>query len=561
MCVVLFGGALWWYLAAGTQMDDFCYLHEFVGKKPMDESFTRCEGPLISTPGQVLSSIWRHNLYWGNARLGSAIIFAANLWPAWLTAIFNAVALSAMFMLMMPLSLGAGWRKRPLSCMLLTLMLWWVLPWHEMMLASTFCINYIWSSALNLWLLLLLTRGRGRMWAVCLLSLVASMMHEGMSSTMDVVLLIICLQRLFRRGWQGRLMIPCLIYAAGSLMIIFSPAVVVRSVGGSLLLHPVWIRMVLHLFVVKEWLFTLTLFCIPVARLYMRGRLFRAYVCMAWPYMLAALTSFWVILMLYPFALRSAWMGNLFTVMVLVRGVRRLHLPGGEVWKRVVAFALLCMMAVWMSAVGSLQNKLDDERKVVVRTYLKERYPLMYVDITYRIDLPWWTLHIPISVNDSQFYIGYHYFSTYMKKHMPGVKAEDMGMVILDPAMRGRPFHTFPIVPGRAELRMCGHVFLGTHELLYRKLNDISLFSFSEPENDGEAYGKRLPWYALRQRLLPSDRLVSHVYMFCHGMPVDARIRRTGFVPPAGCDSVYFYYSESLNLQRAILGLKITSID
>ncbi len=329
--VVLFGGALSWFLCSGPQNDDFVYLHEFVGDEPFSVTFNYSEGGAITTLPQLFSSIGKHYLYWTNGRLGSALIFAANLWPFWLTAAMSAGALVAMFMLVMRLGLGHGWSRRPLSCMLITLMLWWLLPWHEFMLAQAYAINYVWAGALYLWFLLLLLTGRGRLWCVCLLGFVASTMHEGLSMTLDVVLLCMCVRELVRHGWQNRLMLPSIVFALGSLTVLLSPSVGLRSTGMITYFQMYW-RGLVQLLMLMDWIFPFTCLIALVAYRRLPRRVFRRWWGLAWPVLVAAVVTLGGKFLVGGIQLRALWLSDILLLIVCAvigcRGAR-----DGNVWR------------------------------------------------------------------------------------------------------------------------------------------------------------------------------------------------------------------------------------
>lgn len=209
MYAVVWIGVALLLAAAGLYMDDYHYLHEFIGSHHYDVSFDFCEGAPITSVSQAVRSSWLHYFYWGNGRLGSAIMFFLNLLPRWLWPPLHATAFTCMLWLL--IRLIAGKSMRPLLWIGILASVWIVFPWHENMVASTYFINYVWTACLNLWLLYLLIPLSGRhirrpvgalrATALMLLALCAATMHEGLSVVTDMYLFLLWLRliRLWKR--------------------------------------------------------------------------------------------------------------------------------------------------------------------------------------------------------------------------------------------------------------------------------------------------------------------------------------------------------------------------
>lgn len=554
---VLFLGALLWYLAAGTQNDDFVYLHEFIGSVPNDESFSNCEGSLVTTFQQVADSVRRHYFYWGNARLGSAILFLANLWPLWLTSILNSVALSTMFLLTLRLGLGRSWQRRPLACMLVCAALWWFLPWHEMMLANAFCINYIWASALCLWFLLLLLTRRGSLWALCLLGLIAGGMHEGLSFTLCVVLFIWCVQRLVRYGWHTRFMLPCIFFAIGGVLVTFSPAIYVRSGGGEYIFHPVWLKGMIQAFLLRYTIFTLTLVSASVAFLLLPRRKFRRWWRFTWPILTGAFISCIFIFLMSDFMQRALWMGYLLCLISLTRLCRSWR-PKMSAWiSRSVASVLLAVMACWMVAVGIIQCRLAEEQKRVEELYACSDVNFVYFDATNRMQLPWWALCIPITVYESIFPQSYHLYSKY-KKSKGEYWHPDMRMVAVIPTRDSVvDLMRLPALPGTSQAYYCDYGLYWSR----KKFVGYQKISFGDPaHNEMSDKTRRFPWWRLRQSMMKEVYAERNLMLYHTDVPVTEELRRR-YSLPADIDTIYFYQPEFFTIPMSCYGLPVVAID
>lgn len=559
LALVLFAGAFAWYAFAGDQNDDYVYLHEFVNDKPFGatDDFDLCVGDPVTTPGQVVSSVWKHYIYWGNGRLGSAIMFATNLFPACLVDAVNALMLTAMFLLSMRLALGPEWRRRPLTCMLLCSLMWWVLPWHEFMLATSFAINYIWGAVFCLWFLLLLFTGRGKTWAVCLLAFIAGTMHEGTSVMIDVILLCYCLQRLVRWGWDGRFMIPCIVFAVSSLAVIFSPSVLTRSDGGGMFRFAIWLPALFNIFFIRQYFFTLMLIVTLGVCIFLPSDRFKTFWNMAWPvYVGTAVGIMFIDFMLPGNMERCMWLCNVLLIILAVRLLRHLHLPGGVVWRRVCAFTLLGCMGVWMGAVASVQWKLREETDHIASLYVAWKSPIVYAESTAREYLPWWTLGIPMTIHDSVLGLSFHLHSLYLSDNIRGDKINMQRkcsqIIVLDPADSLVRFDRLPLMAGNMKARRSGHTFyidsLHGWEALY-SLSD------SDPRE-----GVRIPWLKFRLWNKPSEGFVNKRHIYLKTVAVTPEMRRRGVVPP-GLDTVYFFSAEGFSYPRMLYGLHVERID
>lgn len=559
---VLFLGALFWYMAAGAQNDDFFYLHEFTGREPYSVEFNYCEGSEITTFRQVIDSIHLHYFYWGNARLGSALIFLANLWPRWFTEMLDAVALTAMFLLTLRLGLGRGWQRRPLACMLMCAAIWWFLPWHEFMLASTFALNYVGGAALSLWLLLLLLTGRGKTWAVSLLACVAGMMHEGLSLTMCVALFCWCVMKLLRRGWQGHFMWPSICYALGSLFVTLSPAVFLRSSDGNIF-HHIWLFGLVHALIIRWPMLTITALSAPLAAWLLPRRRFRLWWRFTWPVLVGTFVSAMVVFLVYDNMLRGAWLGILLCIVSMARLLRGVHLPRGKGWQiagKSLAASLLVLMAAWMGAVGVLQQRLTAEMRLVADRYVSSRSPLVYADTTDPEHLPWWALDIPITVHESILGLSYHTYATRLRSSLPDLPYDFRQVALLAERDSLTPLTQLPAIPGTAQL----HPTSGATMYSPLRLGQWSQMLMGDPRTpQGERATRgrvRFPWWRLRQSFQKEIRSDRHIVLYQKPILVTPEIRRRHSIPQ-GLDTIYLYELEWFTIPFASFGLPIERID
>lgn len=559
LALVLFTGAFAWYAFAGDQNDDYVYLHEFTNEKHFGlcDDFDLCMGDPVSTVSQVISSSWKHYIYWDNGRLGSVIMFATNLLPWWLTDGLNAFMLAAMFLLAMRLALGQHWGERPLMCMALCVLMWWVLPWHEFLLATSFAINYIWGAVLCMWLLLLLFTGKGKLWAVCILAFVAGTMHEGTSMMMDVMLCLYCLQLLRREGWVRRFMLPCIVFALASLLVIFSPSVWVRSGEGSMFHFTLWLPSLINLFLIRQYFFTLMLCVTAVAGIWMRRDRFLSFLRDVWPLYAATFVGLLLIDYVLPSHMeRSMWLCNVLLIIEAVKLAGRWHMPVSAALRRLMAFVLLTGMGVWMGAVACVQYGLRQEFDVISRLYVSSGCPMVYARSTVREHLPWWTLGIPMTVHDSILSLSFHLHSKYMSHDLSEEQKikqrKNSQLIILDPSDSLVRMDSLPLLPGNMRARRSGNTFYidSLHGMK-------ATYTLSKPDR---ADATRIPWLEFRLWNKPESGFSHNVHLYLKKVPVTEKMRRRGIVPP-GRDTLYFFEVENFSYPRMLYGMHVERID
>ena len=559
--VVLFCGSLSWWLICAPKADDQNYMHQFIGEVPYSDSFSMCEGELITTASQVWDSIQLHNRNWNNTRLGSALLYAFNLVPEWVLDLCEGVGFTAMFLLAIRLVLGRRWGRHPLACVCMAWLLWWSLPWHEFMLSSAFAINYVWGSALCLWFLLELSRGRLRLWSLCLLGLVASTMQEGIGFTMCFALLPMCLYKWVRRGWDTRYMVACLVFALGTCLVSFNPAVYSRSGNGSALFAYIDPGALPQFFIVKNWIVTLSVVVFAGGVCLMRGRARRSYLRFAFPYVLGAVAATILMLGTDPMVMRITWMADIMAVMVCMRQV--VYMPRARgIWRRLVsplAAVLLGLMAVWMIGRAVVQYRLEREIDKIMEIYLRDNEPVIFLDITAPYELPWWSLGLPLTWYDTYYSMSNHLYTTYVRDRMPADTDRRTRMiVVLSPLDSVQPLDSLPLLEGTAGVRQC----YGEAQWSRRFMpSSFASFYYGDPDYDSGARGERLPWYALRQSLAPRPMRtkVSHYRTRLPVIPTE-EMRRKGWVS-ADVDTIYFYMTDFFSIPRHLQGCPLIGED
>ena len=109
-----------------------------------------CMGIDTSFPANGLWECWKYHYEFDNIRLANVVFTFTLLIPKIFPSIMSGLLVGVMLWLSSRLS-GLSWRN-PLLLVVSALMLSFMLPWYEEMFTQCFALNYIWSSALSLWL-------------------------------------------------------------------------------------------------------------------------------------------------------------------------------------------------------------------------------------------------------------------------------------------------------------------------------------------------------------------------------------------------------------------------
>ncbi|MBP3299585.1 MAG: hypothetical protein J6L73_07920 [Muribaculaceae bacterium] len=481
MYAVVWIGVALLLAAAGLYMDDYHYLHEFIGSHHYDVSFDFCEGAPITSVSQAVRSSWLHYFYWGNGRLGSAIMFFLNLLPRWLWPPLHATAFTCMLWLL--IRLIAGESMRPLLWIGILASVWIVFPWHENMVASTYFINYVWTACLNLWLLYLLIPLSGRhirrpvgalrATALMLLALCAATMHEGLSVVTDMYLFLLWLRliRLWRRvsAFDRRtvrrnillLSAVFLVYAVGSLAVIFAPSVIGRGSSLISLVRFTYLPGLIYFILVQNWLLTSVLLLLILIRFTAGRRALRRVLKRDGALILSAIAG--ILLMFYVDSgcLRSCWMAAAFLLISFWRILSRYSLPFSMRCKNTLAWSGLACYMLWMAAVDCMQYTYGRNMRAMERLVAESGSNLIYCD-TYCYDSnPWWTLGVP----RMPFQALWNMYMHLLPRHPDGSPlycGTDKELIVLPASMRGVSFDSLPQVPGSAAVRGIFPNFIAT---------------------------------------------------------------------------------------------------
>lgn len=557
LLIIVWTAALFLYAGCGIFADDYLYQHEFIGTLTDGVSFSHCEGDMITTVGQVIDSCRLHYLNWGNGRLGSDILFALNLLPDWARPFINASFLTALLYFWLR-AISGDWSRRPLMALSVAVMLWMSLPWQEHMLASAYSINYLWSTCLNIWLLCLIERrlttiqrrpiGAAAFTGYLLLAVFASMMHEGLSIPMDVWLFLIWLHLLCRlrrtpsprmkcmRANVIKLSVVALVYALGSLFVIFAPSTVRRGSNIEGWVYFLNLHDLLYLFLVQLWPIPL----VAVTLLWQWLRHGKRRIRLVWrrsgliiiAAMAGALTMYYV----GSACLRSHCMTIVLMLIAEYRIIWPCHLPISKRIKKIGAWILLGVYAIWLFAIGMVQWHYGEEKRDIEKVMASAQSNIIFTDMSPYDANPWWTMNVPRMPYAALWFMSMHIMPTnvdfvaYIPESLKNINPED-----------------YPTVPGTAGLKGIYPTYFSN-----KKIPEVLVCTFDDK-------GAR-PWHTtVGHKLFPygvgvSERTIP--VFFGEVGTIGANVPNYKGNPT---DSLYFYGVSFL--PRSVYGLNVSRID
>lgn len=383
---------IWMLCCAGPSgvgwMDDMPYRHIALPGQENDFSFFCCEGPYIQGMEDALTAAWNHYLA-VNGRLANTLMFFYGLLPPVVGPLLQGVMYALMMAAILRLGLGRGWRRHYLAAAGLVALGWVVLPWGDMMGSADFLLNYVWSSALVLWSLVV-CRGfstrLGWLWMV----IPAALMHESISAAADAGLGLFILLNIREYRRRPKALVLPLAFMVASLGVLFAPGFLIRAgqIDGQMVDYGWFISYKLG---VREWpLWVLT----ALSVLYGVKRRTVRKLIPAWG-IIAGAFAISVYALAYE---RSLWIADCVGLAMLVWICSRIRV--GRILKGVLAVAVMLAVSVWMGAICVLQWGLSRERDVVMSALRESPYPVMCADITEYTQIPWWMLDIPASVGE-----------------------------------------------------------------------------------------------------------------------------------------------------------------
>lgn len=375
---------LWVWYASGWA-DDFPY--RCVPEGGYDDFFN-CRGSRVEGAGDLWRA-WRGHYLYVNGRLSNLIAFGVLMLPLWMSSAVQGAMYALFGAGMARLIYGRKWGEHPAGMAMLLVGIWIVLPWEDCHASQDFLINYLWSGALNVWVLAAaLESGATRRKSLWALAAVAAAMHEAVGASMDVMLAA----RLWslRGEWREErgTVTMALIYMACSVVPLCSPAletVMARQGQIEMSYDTAWYQLGVRLYAVWAAL------CLGAAALAWRrgaerGRIaiymagIAAGVAVGW-FSRAEIRAYWWPLTLSMACGVSAWR-------VLWR--RR----AGRGTQAVAAVVIGAGLTVWQTALWREQRVLSEERDAVMDA-MREGQRMIVMPVESYNEVPWWLMNIP----------------------------------------------------------------------------------------------------------------------------------------------------------------------
>lgn len=347
--------------------DDLSYTGVFSGAS--------AQLPWWSLP-RFAASHWLH----ANGRLANLIMPLCAFIPKWVVAPLFAAAMVWLFR-------GADRLANPARNPWLTPVVWLTLiaalPWWDSLCLFDCQLNYVWTSAMILTALRLITSPPSTGWrpASAALCFLAACMHE--SASLPLLCGLTAWLLLTRRRPESPLLFCA--FAAGTLLVTLSPGILLRAGGERIADDP------LPLLMLKSDLLPVVLWAAIAVCAFTPGGRRRIVRLMTTPdgaLAIAALISA-AIGLWSGIVGRSGWFAQLFALMVLLRHLLpHLKAPAARTAGLLSAAAVM----LYFSFLAAMQVKLGREHDLMVELYRRSTDGVVFMDYTRDSDLPYWVL-------------------------------------------------------------------------------------------------------------------------------------------------------------------------
>lgn len=383
--------AVWMWFADGWA-DDFPYRHVAYGY----DSFFNCRGEEIQSFPDILKGMRNHFLY-VNGRLANLIAIIVLQLPSWLTALIQGSMYGLTLAGVMRLVRGKSWKEYPLGLVFTIILVWILLPWEDCNASHDFLINYLWSGAVNLWVLIaLFSEDMRKKLGWIIMAAIAAPMHESMGVSMDIMICIWFISNRKQLCSNLRNLLLPSVYIVTSIIPFLSPAfsdVIEQAVSDGLYpdnmllyhigvrLYPVWIAALLMIAAMfigrdkKQMLFNLIL----------------------WSGIITG-----IIIAVYSHTEgRAYWWMLLLTIVTGLRACNYIFMrkPG----KKTVIISALILFAgvlIWQIDLASWQCILTRERDAVMKEMKQGKQLIIQPLHTYN-EVPWWLMNIAGNMAES----------------------------------------------------------------------------------------------------------------------------------------------------------------
>ena len=457
-------GFLAWNMELDYQCDDLWYKLYFAGNDkslgldPLADSILYSQ-PEITTWEQVFGSIYHHYLSWTNGRLANALMYVSIMFPK----VFSDVAHALMLLMMMwglaRLSSGRRWMEHPLRLGVITLFVWLGWPWADMKGSSDYFFNYVWSTALVLYFVILFQQlnresSLGRIVWTSVVGFIAAMMHEGISVPFMagiggyIVLGWFYGGRLaeVERPSRGHVISACCFLVGILCITVFCPALMDRLKWYQGDVSFYW-KSALVFYVCRFYFLTFGILLIPFVIKKMGLSLFCSRTVVNSLFLITCVGGF-VLAISESLYARSAWALYVVCTILLTKGIASLGLFKNRGNLSMVPATVCCLLTV-----GFFVDLLLTQAK---RTSLRQRLTneirrspmqgIYYVNLDNEISDPWWINHLAMRVpsldidSEEELLFRFNHAAYAMYGVLPAKYC-------------GLPIDSLPLMPGDSGLR------------------------------------------------------------------------------------------------------------
>ena len=342
-------------------------------------------------------SMYRHWI-WNNARMADMITpIGLYIMPLWLRALTYGIFTSAFFYIITKFSTKDTRQKCFYSIIIIALSTF-TFRWDAIWMEYCATYNYIWSSVLTLFALMLIKKHNPESdswywWLSIPFCFIATAMHEAAGLPIAVGMIVwLCLSGFFnKQKVVGKLMI--LAFICGGIFTITSPASYSR-VGSMLQPEPV----------IDMLLFSagyVVLFIIAIAALFIYNRsLLKSLAQSEWLIFVIAAICSTCFMLLSQYGGRTGWFAQVFALIALFQIISRLDLAISPKFKLSVGIILSICIIFHYSALVWWQIKVGTEAEKAIELYKNSSTGIIFMDYLNEPQLPWYLLNKTHGVPD-----------------------------------------------------------------------------------------------------------------------------------------------------------------
>ena len=338
-----------------------------------------CNGIDTSFPFSDLWGCWVNHYETDNIRLANIIFTFTLLLPKVIPSIISGLLVSVVLWLSAKLS-AINWRN-PLLMMLLALMLSFMLPWYEEMLTQCFALNYIWSTALALYLGYVFFKDHQLHSLLSMfLGLLLGAWHEGIAGPMLIGFIVYLV---LKRSMINRRRIMMIVGLVFGLLWLASAPGLQANVGVKT--NSVTVMGVLGKLILYHTPLVLLMVSILIASL--KKNLRKLIVDPLFISFVAICVTGVALNLITNVGVRTGWMGYLFGIIATIylwRSMKEARYSRGKsLFKRALTIVIASFLLLHYVVVVYYTVKVKNEYEYVLSQYDKSPDGLVFADVTY----------------------------------------------------------------------------------------------------------------------------------------------------------------------------------